>query len=101
MYEQGAGLFDLKEAFNKINDPLVPKASLFPSKLNLSDEDVYAYPYSLQPLYHTAIPTVLNLTVHNSKELYSVVKKIEWVSSSTLKSFVDVFYICVIIKANL
>ena len=90
MYEQGAGLFDLKSAYEHIQYSIIPKVSLFPSNLNFADEDVYSYPYSLQPIYHTGVPTVLNLTIHNSIGKYSRVEGIEWISNSSLKSYIDV-----------
>ena len=91
MFEQGAGLFDLKKAFLYFKSQLQPKLTIFPSFLNLTDEETYTYPYSLQPMYHTGVPTILNLTIHNSLTKLSKVSKIEWLSKSSWKNSVNVF----------
>ncbi len=90
MFEQGAGLFDLKKAFLYFKTQFERKLTLFPSYLNLTDEETYTYPYSLQPIYHTGVPMILNLTVHNSLTKLSKVSKIEWLTKSTFKNYIDV-----------
>ena len=90
MFEQGAGLFDLDSAFEYFKNLARPKVSIFPSFLNMTDEEPYTYPYSLQPLYSTGMPTILNLTVINSVGPKTKVSKIEFHSKSTSKDFINV-----------
>jgi len=90
MFEQGAGLFDLKKAFHYFKSQLKPKITIFPSSLNLADEETYTYPYSLQPIYHTGMPTILNLTVHNSLTKNSKISKIDWITKSSFKNYMNI-----------
>ena len=41
-----------------------PQASLSPSYIDLT-ECQYMWPYCTQPLYHTGVPTIVNVTVLN------------------------------------
>ena len=41
-----------------------PQASLVPSYLDLT-ECPYMWPYCTQPIYHTGIPTIVNITILN------------------------------------
>ena len=85
-YEQGAGTMDLLGAAQLITD-YVPHASVLPSSLDLSpctphgqwmpgnaeSGDGYMWPHCAQPLYHGAMPLLLNLTVLNGVAVRSKV----------------------------
>ncbi len=100
MFEQGAGLFDLKGAYDYFHHRLVPKVSLFPASLNLAEENPYTFPYSLQPLYETGAPTILNLTILNSLNVQGKVTKIEFHSRSTQRMFISVSVLKIIFVLN-
>ncbi|XP_063225096.1 membrane-bound transcription factor site-1 protease-like isoform X2 [Bacillus rossius redtenbacheri] len=63
MFEQGHGKLDLLRAFHILNS-YKPQASLSPSYIDLS-ECQYMWPYCTQPLYHGAMPTIVNVTILN------------------------------------
>ncbi|KER21077.1 hypothetical protein T265_10520 [Opisthorchis viverrini] len=64
MFEQGAGLVDLRVAFQTLQQ-LKPQATIMPSYLDFT-ECPYMWPYCSQPFYHTMQPVVVNLTILNS-----------------------------------
>ncbi|GAA50303.1 membrane-bound transcription factor site-1 protease [Clonorchis sinensis] len=64
MFEQGAGLVDLRVAFQTLQH-LKPQATIIPSYLDFT-ECPYMWPYCSQPFYHTMQPVVVNLTILNS-----------------------------------
>lgn len=94
MFEQGAGLFNFKEAYKQFHTSIKPKVTLFPSELELTENNMYTYPYSIQPIYHDSFPMILNLTIHNSLSMACEVSKIEWNTGSTLKDLVEVSRVC-------
>lgn len=63
MFEQGHGKLNLMKAYQILNT-YTPQASLSPSYIDLS-ECPYMWPYCTQPLYHTAIPLIVNVTILN------------------------------------
>ncbi|KAI5709308.1 hypothetical protein M8J76_015087 [Diaphorina citri] len=63
MFEQGSGKIDLLRAYQILNS-YTPQASLSPSYLDLT-ECQYMWPYCTQPLYHGAIPIIVNVTILN------------------------------------
>lgn len=63
MFEQGHGKLDLLKAY-QILSSYQPQASLSPSYIDLS-ECQYMWPYCTQPLYHGAMPTIVNVTILN------------------------------------
>lgn len=84
IFEQGAGKFDLQEAFKQLTG-FQPKISLFPQILNLTSDQYYLHPYSSQPFYETQLSTIFNITVLNSFENEIKMIKYVWDSASTMK----------------
>lgn len=77
MFEQGAGRIDLVRAYQILN-AYTPQASLFPSYLDLT-ECQYMWPYCTQPLYHGAIPVIVNVTILNGMGVVGkIVEKPQW-----------------------
>jgi membrane-bound transcription factor site-1 protease len=73
IFEQGVGAISLLSAFALLTDrdaPFLPHASIVPSKLDLTDCP-YMWPYCTQPLYFSAQPIVVNMTVLNSQAVSS------------------------------
>jgi hypothetical protein len=94
MFEQGAGIFSFSQAFEKIKKH-ENKLSVFPNVIKLTTGDSYTYPYSLQPLYISQMPMVLNLTLMNSYSNKSYISGFEWQSASSLKNVIDVKHIII------
>ncbi|XP_022662431.1 membrane-bound transcription factor site-1 protease-like isoform X2 [Varroa jacobsoni] len=63
MFEQGWGKLNLIEAYQALR-AYTPQATLSPSYVDFT-ECPYMWPYCTQPLYHSAMPIVLNITVLN------------------------------------
>ena len=63
IFEQGAGELDLVRAAEALMEN-TPRVTLLPAVLNLTDCP-YMWPFCEQPLYATAQPLVLNVTVLN------------------------------------
>ncbi|XP_077982093.1 membrane-bound transcription factor site-1 protease-like isoform X2 [Glandiceps talaboti] len=63
MFEQGHGKLDLVKAYGILSS-YKPQASLSPSYIDLT-ECPYMWPYCTQPIYHGAMPTVVNVTILN------------------------------------
>ncbi|XP_043235326.1 membrane-bound transcription factor site-1 protease-like [Amphibalanus amphitrite] len=63
MYEQGAGKLDLIKAHHVLSR-YKPQASLSPSYIDLT-ECHYMWPFCTQPLYHTGMPIIVNVTILN------------------------------------
>ena len=91
IFEQGAGVFDLKRTFEYF-DNYEEKMSIFPGEYNLTNGFYYNLPYSNQPLYKNGMPTIFNLTLLNGindvKDLE--LKEWEWINSNLPKSMLDV-----------
>ncbi|XP_072013608.1 membrane-bound transcription factor site-1 protease-like [Amphiura filiformis] len=63
MFEQGHGKLDLVKAY-QILSSYKPQASMSPSYIDLT-ECPYMWPYCSQPIYHGAMPTIINVTILN------------------------------------
>uniref|UniRef100_A0A7E4VPF7 Peptidase_S8 domain-containing protein n=1 Tax=Panagrellus redivivus TaxID=6233 RepID=A0A7E4VPF7_PANRE len=63
MFEQGAGRLDLPSSFYHIQK-YSPKISIFPSYIDYL-ECPYMWPWCSQPVYHTGLPVIFNLTLYN------------------------------------
>ncbi|XP_052230878.1 membrane-bound transcription factor site-1 protease-like [Dreissena polymorpha] len=63
MFEQGHGKLDLLRAYQTLRT-YKPQASLSPSYVDLT-ECPYMWPYCSQPLYHGAMPIIVNVTILN------------------------------------
>lgn len=77
MFEQGFGKLNLIQAYNTIKK-YKPQISLIPSYLDLT-ECPYFWPYCTQPLYYSAIPVIVNVTILNGISVNSrIVDKPKW-----------------------
>ncbi|KAG2394108.1 hypothetical protein C9374_003872 [Naegleria lovaniensis] len=68
IFEQGAGKLNLEKAYELLQDYLQkgkPKATFYPNELDLT-ACPYMWPFCSQPLYHTAMPLVFNVTILNA-----------------------------------
>ncbi|XP_045191862.2 membrane-bound transcription factor site-1 protease-like [Mercenaria mercenaria] len=63
MFEQGHGKLDLVKAYQTLRT-YKPQASLSPSYIDFS-ECPYMWPYCSQPLYYSAMPLIVNITILN------------------------------------
>ncbi|XP_054165258.1 membrane-bound transcription factor site-1 protease-like [Oppia nitens] len=63
MFEQGWGKLDLVRAYQVLLS-YRPQATLSPSYLDFT-ECPYMWPYCTQPLYYSAMPTIVNITILN------------------------------------
>ena len=63
MFEQGAGKLNLIGAYHHLR-AYTPHVSLFPAHIDFTDCP-YMWPYCSQPLYHTGLPTIVNVTILN------------------------------------
>ena len=63
MFEQGSGKMNLVRAYELLQG-YVPQITISPNKIDWTDCP-YMWPICSQPLYHTAMPTVINMTVIN------------------------------------
>ena len=73
MFEQGHGKLNVAEAFNVLRR-YTPQASLIPSYLDLT-ECPYFWPYCTQPIYHTGLPTIVNVTILNGLGVTGFIRK--------------------------
>ncbi|CAF0822220.1 unnamed protein product [Rotaria sordida] len=77
MFEQGHGKLNLLRAFRILNQ-YVPQASLSPSYIDFT-ECPYFWPYCLQPLYYSAMPIIVNVTILNGMDVIGeVVGQPQW-----------------------
>ncbi|XP_033228138.1 membrane-bound transcription factor site-1 protease isoform X2 [Belonocnema kinseyi] len=76
MFEQGAGRLDLLRAFNYLRS-YTPTATLSPSYVDLT-ECQYMWPYCTQAIYHTGMPTIINVTILNGLGVSGHVADLKW-----------------------
>ncbi|CAH4038777.1 membrane-bound transcription factor site-1 protease [Pieris brassicae] len=76
MFEQGHGKLDLISAYQFLRE-YEPQASLSPSYIDLT-ECTYMWPYCTQPLYYSAQPTIVNVTIINGLGVAGEVKRVTW-----------------------
>ena len=77
IFEQGAGKLDLVRSF-QILKTYKPQATLSPFYLDFT-ACPYMWPYCTQPLYHTSIPVIVNVTVLNGMSVTgNIVGKPQW-----------------------
>ena len=63
MFEQGSGKINLMRAYELLKG-YVPQITVSPNKIDWTDCP-YMWPYCSQPLYHTAMPQIVNMTIIN------------------------------------
>ncbi|XP_012267422.2 membrane-bound transcription factor site-1 protease [Athalia rosae] len=76
MFEQGAGRLDLLRAFHFLRS-YRPIATLSPSYIDLT-ECQYMWPYCTQAIYHTGMPTIVNVTIINGLGVSGHVASVKW-----------------------
>ncbi|XP_038070006.1 membrane-bound transcription factor site-1 protease-like [Patiria miniata] len=77
MFEQGHGKLDLVRAYQVLST-YNPQASLSPNYIDLT-ECPYFWPYCTQPIYHGAMPTIVNITILNGMGVTGrVIEKPVW-----------------------
>ena len=83
IFEQGAGLMNLPGAHRLIQQMQVEgtKATIHPSLLDFTDCP-YMWPYCAQPLYHSAMPVMANLTVLNGMGVVGNITAVRWSQTS-------------------
>jgi len=72
VFEQGHGKLDLIKAY-KMLSTYKPHVSASPSYIDLT-ECPYMWPYCTQPIYHSGIPTVVNITLINGMGVTGIIK---------------------------
>lgn len=72
MFEQGHGKLDLLRAY-KVLSHYKPHASASPSYIDLT-ECPYMWPYCTQPIYHSGMPVVVNVTILNGMGVTGKIK---------------------------
>ncbi|CAM9461129.1 unnamed protein product, partial [Laminaria digitata] len=75
VFEQGAGALNLMEAFQLLRS-YTPRASFLPPSLDLTDP--YMWPFSRQPLYYGAMPTLFNVTIANGMGVTGYITSLTW-----------------------
>ncbi|XP_072764123.1 membrane-bound transcription factor site-1 protease [Anoplolepis gracilipes] len=76
MFEQGAGKLDLLRAFRFLQS-YTPIVTLNPSYIDLT-ECQYMWPYCTQAMYHTGMPTIVNITIINGLGVAGNVVNLTW-----------------------
>mgnify|MGYP000191514462 CR=1 FL=1 len=77
IFEQGAGKLDLVRAY-RILRSYRPQASLHPSYLDFTDCP-YMWPYCSQPLFHSMMPQIVNITILNGMSVMGrIVERPRW-----------------------
>ncbi|XP_020286864.1 membrane-bound transcription factor site-1 protease isoform X2 [Pseudomyrmex gracilis] len=76
MFEQGAGKLDLLRAFQFLQS-YSPVVTLSPSYIDLT-ECQYMWPYCTQAVYHTGMPTIVNVTIINGLGVAGNVVNFTW-----------------------
>ncbi|XP_046910732.2 membrane-bound transcription factor site-1 protease [Dermatophagoides farinae] len=73
IFEQGAGKLDLVRAYHILRY-YIPQASLYPNYIDFT-ECPYMWPYCSQPLYHGAVPIIVNVTILNGMGVTGFINK--------------------------
>ncbi|EFN75041.1 Membrane-bound transcription factor site-1 protease [Camponotus floridanus] len=76
MFEQGAGKLDLLRAFRFLQS-YTPVVTLNPSYIDLT-ECQYMWPYCTQAIYHTGMPTIVNITIINGLGVAGNIVNLTW-----------------------
>eukprot|EP00752_Nemacystus_decipiens_P008224 g7354.t1 len=82
VFEQGAGVLDVVGAFELLKS-YTPRATLLPPELDLTDP--YMWPFSRQPLYYSAQPVVLNVTVVNGMGVTGSITSLAWAEETFVR----------------
>lgn len=76
MFEQGYGKLNILRSM-KILTEYKPKVTLSPPYLDCTED--YMWPYSTQSLFHTSLPTIVNVTILNGVSVTGrVIHKPTW-----------------------
>jgi membrane-bound transcription factor site-1 protease len=88
IFEQGAGLLDLRAAYSSLHDTtsatiFSPHVSFWPSRVSNHPKDCpYFWPYCDQELYPLSQPLLLNVTLLNSVAVTSGIYRIEYIEQT-------------------
>ena len=89
MFVQGSGKLNIVKAFEH-SRTMQPHISVLPNYIDASDglESDYFWPYSTQPLYYSALPVKVNLTIINSLSVTSKLSSVpKWIPTSHATDF--------------
>ena len=90
VYEQGAGNMNLTGALEYFRT-YEPKVTFHPSKLDLTVADCPStWPHCEQPLYHTAMPKIVNITILNGVDVTGQIESVAWAPSSDIAKHLSV-----------
>ncbi|KAF2074054.1 hypothetical protein CYY_004623 [Polysphondylium violaceum] len=73
IFEQGHGKLNLLGAYKQLQN-YIPKVSFSPSFIDFTNCP-YMWPYCTQPLYHSAMPVIVNATIMNGMSVSSEISK--------------------------
>lgn len=76
MFEQGYGKLNILRSM-KILSEYTPKVTLSPPYIDFTED--YMWPYNTQSLFHTSVPTIVNVTILNGMGVTGIlVNKPTW-----------------------
>ena len=91
IYIQGPGKANLHKSFEAMQR-YEPKVTVFPGSIDLLDQD-YMWPLSKTPLYATAMPLIMNLTITNGLGAHGYFEKEpEFTATNKLGEALDVHF---------
>jgi membrane-bound transcription factor site-1 protease len=97
MFEQGSGKLNLIEAYKTLNN-YKPQISFIPSYIDLT-ECPYFWPYCSQPIYYSAISTIVNITILNALSVKaSIIESVNWLFE--FEKFILTFFFAYFISFN-
>lgn len=109
IFEQGAGLIDLKAAYTLVAN-FSPDVTVYPPSLDFVTDCPYMWPFCSTPVFHTQLPILLNLTIMNSISSTSQISstprsrdpRLDIVAtySSTMTSYSDYLAIAISLSNN-
>lgn len=90
IFEQGAGSINLAEAADYFLH-YEPVVSAHPDKLDLTSCP-YFWPYCAQPIYYSAFPVIVNITILNGIDVSGTIVNIRWLPSATHSTILKVSF---------
>ena len=92
MFEQGSGKINLMNAY-RILQGYVPQVTVSPPSIDWTDCP-YMWPYCSQPMYYTAMPQIVNLTITNGMSVRgSIETPPTWhPNPATSGHFLDIYF---------
>ena len=96
IFSQGSGDLNLTKALSLMTE-YVPRASAFPSRLNLTDCP-YMWPYCSQPLFFSARPIILNVTILNAMSVIGSIESVQFETLNNYASLLGIFLTLLVLK---